>query len=343
MISKRIHQLASYLPSWEIASLLIENPVDLSYLTGLTLSRGRLIVTSKEATLFVDGRYIDYAKEKSPVPVSLWESKTKFSLKGAVGFDSSWTTVLQLQGLQKEMPDLKLIPKEKPLQLQRLIKEKSELTLLRKAAEITWEGIEHIRALFKEGVSEQELATEYEYFVRKKGASKLSFDSIIAFGEESAHPHHRSSLKRLKRNQIVLVDVGVVYQGYCGDCTRVFFFGEADPRLKKMDDLAKQAAAAAKESARPGAPLGSLDRAARDLFAQEGVEELFNHNLGHGVGLDVHEYPSLKWDGADKDLLLSKNMVFTIEPGLYRAGLGGVRYENTGVVTDRGFESFYPE
>ena len=341
--NRRIHELCSHLKTWGLASLLIENPVDLYYLTGLTLSRGRLIVTPTGATLFIDGRYIDYAKEKAPVPASLWKSDTKFSLQGSVGFDSSWTTVAQLESLQREMSDVELIPRERPLQAQRLIKEESELELLRKAAEITWQGVEHIRTLFKEGVSEQELATEYEYFVRKKGASKLSFDSIIAFGEQSAYPHHRSSSKRLEHDQIILVDVGVVYQGYCGDLTRVFFFGKPHPQLKKMYDLVKQAADAASSCVCPGAHLGTLDRAARDLFAKAGVEELFNHNLGHGVGLDVHEYPSLRWDGVDKDVLLAKNMVFTIEPGLYQAGLGGVRYENTGVVTNHGFESFYPE
>jgi Xaa-Pro aminopeptidase len=322
-------------------NLIIENPIDLYYLTGLTLSRGRLIITPQEARLYVDGRYISYAKEKAPCPVFLWTKETRFEVKGPLEFDSAWTTVAHLERLKAEFHSL--TPKFCPLQKQRLIKDKEELQALRKAAAITWDAVQHLKTLFKKEIAEQDLATEFDYYVRKKGASGLSFDPIIAFGENSAYPHHRSSSSRLKKDQIILVDVGAIYDHYCGDMTRVFFFGTPNPELQKMYDLARSAAQAAAAQVRIGAPLGALDRAARDVLAKHSMEELFTHNLGHGIGLDCHESPSLRWDGEDKALPLAANMVFTIEPGLYQAGLGGVRYENTGVVTEQGFESFYPD
>lgn len=333
---KRIDKLSRH------AILIIENPIDLYYLTGLTLSRGRLIVTPQETRLYVDGRYISYAKEKAPCPVFLWEKGTRFDLHNAIEFDSAWTTVAQFEKLKAEFSQ-PFIPKPFPLQQQRLIKDEKELRALRKAASITWEGVQHIKTLFKEGISEQELATEFDYHVRKKGASGLSFDPIIAFGENSAYPHHRSSSALLKKNQIILVDVGAIYDHYCGDMTRVFFFGTPHPELEAMYHLVKTAAQAAASRVRIGAPLGSLDRAARDELIRHHKEALFTHNLGHGIGLECHEYPSLRWDGDDKNLPLAAHMVFTIEPGLYQPGLGGVRYENTGVVTEHGFESFYPD
>jgi Xaa-Pro aminopeptidase len=340
-MNDRIRELAAQLREWGCASLLIEHPIDLFYLTGLTLSRGRLVVTPEETRLFVDGRYISYARERASVAVFLWKKDTNISLLSPAGFDSSWTTVASLEQLRKEMPHTQFIPKFRPLQKQRLIKTESEIALMRKAAAITWNGVQHIKTLFKEGVCERDLAIEFEYFVRKQGASGLSFAPIIAFGEQSAYPHHRSSEQRLENNQIILVDVGAVYEGYCGDMTRVFFFGQPDVQLQKMYELVQKAAQAAAASVRLGVPLGLLDRTARNVLAKEGKEELFTHNLGHGIGLECHEYPSLRFDGEDRDVSLAENMVFTIEPGLYQPGLGGVRYENTGVVTKDGFESFY--
>ena len=194
---KRIDKISRH------TNLIIENPIDLYYLTGLTLSRGRLIITPHESRLYVDGRYISYAKEKVPCPVFLWTKETSFTLQNAIEFDSAWTTVAQFEKLKAECSQ-PLIPKPFPLQQQRLIKDEQELRSLRKAASITWEGVQHIKTLFREGISEQELATEFDYYVRKKGASGLSFDPIIAFGENSAYPHHRSSSALLKKIRLFL-------------------------------------------------------------------------------------------------------------------------------------------
>jgi Xaa-Pro aminopeptidase len=338
MIS-RLEKVQKRLGSWNVETVIIENPVDLFYLTGLDLSKGRLVLRTSEAHLFVDGRYISYAKEHSPCPVSLLS--TAPPLQGPVGFDSAWTTVAALEKLQGDIQ--MLVPISRPLREERAVKEKSEIKKLREAALLTWEGIKHIQRLLREGISEKELALEFEFFVKKQGASGLSFEPIIAFGENSALPHHRASKDRLRKDQVVLIDVGAVVDHYAADVTRVLFFGQKDPELERLHDLVIEADRRARAQVRVGEKMGSLDESARRVFARAGVEELFVHSLGHGIGLETHEYPLIRFDGEDRDDKIRLGMVFTIEPGLYQPGLGGIRYENTGVVTEQGFESFYPD
>jgi Xaa-Pro aminopeptidase len=341
-MNQRMITLERRLDHWKIEALLIENPIDLLYLTDLQLSRGRLWVRPGQSKLSVDGRYFGDASNRAPCPVTLWEKNSEKPQAGRIGFDSAWCSVDNLERLKKESPDAEWVGIRSPLMEQRIIKEFWEIERLREAARITWGGMQHVQSLFKEGVSEQELAIEFEYFVRKRGASHLAFESIFAFGENSAYPHHRSSTTRLKKDQIILIDVGAVFEHYCADVTRVFFFGEADSELLKMDRIVRDADRSARQQLRVGAKIGSLDRAARDRLAQDGVESLFTHSLGHGLGLEAHETPIIRWDGDDRDLTIQPQMVMAIEPGLYRPGLGGVRYENSGVVTPGGFESFYP-
>jgi Xaa-Pro aminopeptidase len=342
-IVDRMDHLQKRLSEWNIDTLLVENPVDLFYLTQLKLSKGRLWVMKGQTTLCVDGRYFDVAKKAAPCPVSLWVKGKEVPQVGRVGFDSCYTSVANLEKLKAESPAASWRPIAQPLLKQRLIKDQHELHLLREAAKITWEGIQHIRSQFAEGISEEELALEFEFFVRKKGAAGLAFDSIIAFGENCAYPHHRTGQKRLKKNEAILIDVGVVYQNYCSDVTRVFFFGEPNPEVVRMLDIVRAADRAARLKVCAGAVVGSIDQAARDVMKQHGVESLFTHGLGHGLGLEAHESPFLRVDGDDQAMALQLNMVITIEPGLYRIGVGGVRYENTGIVTKNGFESLYPD
>lgn len=320
----------------------IDNPVDLLYLTGLNCSKGRLWATSHKATLFVDGRYFANAQKIAPCQVKLDEKKAvQEVMQGAkrVGFDSAFLTYDAVTRLQASFPHQEWIARPNPLQQLRLIKDAREIAALRKAAKLTREGCEHVQSILKEGMTETEAALEFEVFCRKRGASGFSFDSIIAFGENSAYPHHRAGSTCLQKNQIVLIDVGAILDQYRGDMTRTVLFGSVDPKLARLDQLVKKAQEAAAQAVRPGIRLGELDQIAREIFRKEGVEELFCHNLGHGVGLDTHEYPRLRFDGEDKDLLLKPGMVFTIEPGLYQPGLGGSRFEDMIVVTETGYEN----
>jgi Xaa-Pro aminopeptidase len=339
---KRIEYLQQRLKDWKIDFLLIENPIDLFYLTHLDLSKGRLWVGHDGAQLHVDGRYFGEASRHFRGAVFLWIRGNESPRSGVIGFDSAWTTVDGWEALKKESPNARWTAIASPVLEQRLIKDAEEVVLLQKAAQITWGGIQHIRSLFRDGVSEQELAMEFEFFVRQHGASRLSFDTVVAFGENSAYPHHRASSERLKKNQIVLIDAGATYQSYCADVTRVYFFGEPDPRLMNMLHLVREAGQIAQREVRLGAAVGSLDKAVRCFFREAGVEDLFTHSLGHGIGLETHELPTIRQDSYDCARKIQRSMTIAIEPGLYQPGVGGVRYENSGVVTEAGFESFYP-
>lgn len=339
----RIQKLAHSLIG--VDGCLIEEPADLFYLTGLSLSLGRLWVSPKEARLFVDGRYLAKAKQQAPCPVFLNnETNFKEALKNVkrASFDSAFVTYNSYMTLKNGFPHVEWIPVSSPAKNLRLIKDAGEIDSLRKAAHLTWKGYQHILRHLKEGVSESETALEFEFFCRKNGASGLSFEPIIAFGENSAYPHYRAGAAKLQKNQIVLIDIGAIVDRYHGDMTRVFFFGEPDPRLAHFHQLVRTAQKKAVDHVRPGIHIGELDQIVRKEFRKENLEELYTHTLGHGIGLETHEYPRIKAEGDDKDLILKPGMVFTIEPGLYQPGLGGVRYEDTVLVTDSGCENFYP-
>jgi Xaa-Pro aminopeptidase len=344
---KRIEELMHRLPSFGAEACLIDSPVDLFYLTGIALSHGLLIVTHKEARLFVDGRYIQVAEEKSPVPVALEEKEAILAYleqKKAkkIAFDSDSTHHSQFLKLSSWLPSKELLPIASPLRDQRLIKDKQESLIMKRAAKIAWQGFLHIRKKLKKGVTECDLALEFETFCRKKGAQKLSFDPIIAFGKNSAMPHYRSSNTKLKEGDAVLIDVGVVVDSYCSDMTRTLFFGKGDPILVRFAKIVHDAQKAALKLCKPGTKLGDLDRAAREVMKKEGVEKHFIHSLGHGVGLEIHEWPRIKAGGEDQNLLLKPGMAITIEPGLYLPGKGGIRYEDTILITSISYQNFYP-
>lgn len=318
----------------------IEDPVDLLYLTGMTLSKGRLLIGASEPILFVDGRYYQRAKQEAPCSVSLWDEQKKRGEK-RLGFDSAVVTYEGYLALKKDFPHVEWIPTPHPVKTFRSMKDAKEIAALRKAADLTWQGYQKVVASLKEGVSEEEMAWEFEFFCRKNGASGLSFDPIIAFGEHSAYPHYRAGKSRLREGQVVLVDVGAVVDGYHGDMTRIFYFGPPDPQISEWERIVKRAQKKAIDAVKPGIKCGQLDQIVQDEFDRANVKQLYTHALGHGIGLETHEFPRIKFDGEDKDVELKPGMIFTIEPGLYQSGVGGVRIEDMILVTETGHQNFF--
>lgn len=339
----RLSKLQSFFKTWKADGCLIENPLDLFYLTGLELSLGQLIVLPTIAKLFVDGRYIEFAKKNSPFPVELLSNEAVNSFLRPVQtlvFDSILTTVHRYDQLKKLYgKNLSGIPQ--PLRQLRLIKDPAEIKAMKKSAAVVWKGFEHIRRSLKVGISEKELALSFEIFCRKNGAEKLSFNPIIAFGKNSAYPHYRAGDVKLKKDQLVLIDIGVVVDHYHSDMTRTLFFGKPDPRLVLLETVVKKAHAEALRLCKSGTKIGDLDRAARQVIQKAGLQDLILHSLGHGIGLETHEFPRIKFQGEDQNILLCEGMVVTIEPGLYLPGVGGVRYEDTIVITPKGYTNFY--
>lgn len=321
---------------------LIENEIDLFYLTHLRLSKGRLLVSKERAILFVDGRYYEKAKKEAPCEVARWEDQKEFFQK-EICFDSAKTTCEAALQLQKSFEKVRFLPTPHPLKKLRAIKEEEEIEQIKKAARLTYEGFEYIASLLKEGITEEKLALEFEIYCRQKGAMRLSFEPIIAFGENSAYPHHRASSAKLKKDQIVLIDIGAVVNHYAADMTRVIHFGQVNERLHFFEEQVRKALQAAVAKIRVGEKIGMLDSVVKELFENASVKPLYMHGLGHGIGLETHEYPRLSNTGEDREDLLEPGMVFTIEPGLYQVGCGGVRLEEMVVVREQGFEWLLPK
>jgi len=352
--SKRIKNIQNYLMQKKLDLLILDDPISLIYLTGLHLSYGKIFITKERVKLFVDGRYIQAAKKNEDLEVGLIGEKAlvDFIVENKiknVAFDSNIVTYYSfeklntfVQKIKSKYPmDIQLIPQLNPLRDFRLIKDLDEIAILKRAAALNWKGFEHVCLLLKEGVTEKEMALEFEMFVRRNGADSLAFDPIVSFGKNSAMPHYVPSNTKLKLNDIVLLDIGVRIENYHSDMTRVIFFGKASAELEKMYSITKRAQANALSLCKPGTKLKDLDLAAREIFIQEDCEKDYLHSLGHGVGLEIHEYPRIKFDTEDKDVILKPGMVITIEPGIYVADIGGVRYEDTILITNEGYDNFY--
>lgn len=339
---KRIEKLQKVIEQKRLDAFIVENPLDLFYLTGLKLSRGVLWVRKGSSCLFVDGRYIEAARAASPCPVSLFKVLGDIAQSISapkVGFDASFTSYSGFKGLQSAFPSSELVPCDALVQGIRSIKEEGEIVSMRKAATLVQEGVREVVSSLREGISEQELAAQLEIFWLRRACAKVAFEPIIAFGENSAFPHHRPSSRTLMKEELVLIDVGVTIEGYASDITRVVYFGKnPPPLLQEIYGLVHRAQGEAFARIKAGVHVGEVEKASRDTIVKGGYGEFYPHGLGHGVGLEVHELPVLKEGRAYETTVLTKGMVFTIEPGIYLVGQGGVRLEDTVYLTDEGFE-----
>lgn len=341
---KRITKVQKKLNERKCDAFLITNLKDILYLTGFSLSSGRVLVTQTDSFLIVDGRYYESCVSNSPLPVFLAEKEVLWKLLGSaktLGLDSESVSYQAFTDLERECNERAIIltPIQGLMQQLRTIKTPEEIELLRQAAALGSAGFDYLLTEIKEGITEEELAARLGQFWRKKGASGFSFSPIIAFGSPSSMPHYRAGKGKLKRGDIILLDIGVELNHYNSDMTRVVFFGDENLELKKIHSIVLKALQAALSLCKPGVLIKELDIAARDVITSEGYGAQFNHSLGHGVGLDIHEAPSVKQDPSCGEIALEPGMVITIEPGIYLPGIGGVRLEDMIVITSDGYEN----
>ncbi len=324
--------------------LYTEDLISIQYFTGMQVSKGALFLAKKESRFFVDTRYLERAKKESKIKVEIlsWEKIRAFlGKKRRIGFSKESLTLEAFEKLQKHLRG-KWSPSSF-FSTARMIKSPSEREKMKASAALNYEGYLHLVKKVKEGISEEELSWEFEKFCREKKAEKMAFDPIIAFGENSAIPHWRSSTKRLKKGEMVLFDLGVIKEGYASDLTRTHCYKKPSPAMQKLYNLVKKAKKKVLQKIRSGVRIGDLDLYVREIFKKEGQEKRFLHSLGHGVGLEVHEFPKIASSCEEKDFLLQEGMFITIEPGLYKEKEAGVRLEDTIEVTKQGFINLYPE
>lgn len=320
---------------------LIASPIELYYFTGLELSAGKLLISAQEALLLVDGRYIETAQVQSPVPVILDGQKAFLDAIGplkSIGVDSEKTTVQSWQDLNR-LAEGRFLPVQGLISRLRAIKDPDEILLLEKAAALGSKGFDFVVGQLAEGVEERALAFALEMFWRKQGAKGVAFEPIIAFGANSSKPHYRAGDRILSKDEPVLIDIGVELNHYHSDMTRMAAIGALHEPMKAIFDIVQEAHRRAIELVKPGTSIAALDDAARLYIESKGHGKDFSHSLGHGIGLEVHEFPTIRRSPLNETLFLEEGMAITIEPGIYLPGIGGVRLEDTVIVTATGHKN----
>lgn len=313
------------------------------YLTGYSGSTGAVLVTAKSSTFVTDFRYVDQAKKEVKGSRVLISKKgpieTMAELKPAQGknlrlaIEANRLTVEQKNRLAKALPKAILIECDSMVEKLQLYKEKVEIDYIKAACAIGDEAFERILGFLKPGLTEKEVAAELEYQMKMMGAEREAFETIVASGFRSAMPHGTASNKKLKKGDFITFDFGAQVNGYVSDMTRTVVLGKATARQKKIYGIVARAQMAAIRKVRAGVHTKDVDAAARKIITQAGYGKNFGHGTGHGIGLEVHAGPRLSPMGTE---VLRRNMVVTIEPGIYISGWGGIRIEDDVVVGSGG-------
>jgi Xaa-Pro aminopeptidase len=311
------------------------NPASWYYLTGFTGEAGALLLSAKGSFLVTDGRFTAQAKEETSGLQVVKQDGSLMTTVGSllrsrsqnrIGFDAGQVTVAEFRALRKAAgARVRWVRADGEVEDGRQRKEPAEIAQMRKAALLAGDILTAAVKLLKPGVREIEVAGEIEYQMRRRGASGPAFETIVAFGARSAHPHARPTERRLRKNELVVLDLGVILGHYCSDITRTVFVGRAPARIRRWYRAVQEAQAAAVAAAQAGTSSGDVDAAARRVLAGYRLDHFFVHSTGHGLGLEVHEGPRVA--RGQKHLLVSGNVI-TIEPGVYVPGVGGIRIED---------------
>ncbi len=309
-------------------AFLVTNLTNIRYLTGLPVSAGVILALPRRYVLFVDSRYRDMAERISGSMSVKDVSELPEMMKDVreCGFESEDVTVLRKSSWRKKFPKTTFVPTVGVLQDFRRQKDPTELLHLRRAHRMTKELLRRVPSLLRRSITEERLARQLLLWALELGADGLSFDPIVAFGTHTACPHHRPTSRLLQKGHLVQIDVGVKYRGYCADMSEVYFTVKPTKTQDQVYRTLCLAKSRATNAVKIGASTHELDKIARGILTKAGIEQYCTHSLGHGVGLDIHEGPSLSQKA--KDLALLKHEVITIEPGAYFPGKFGMRVED---------------
>ena len=355
---RRLRAVESAIHRAGLDALLVTSLPNVGYLTGLRSTAGAVTAGRGTRTLFVDFRYqiearhlIDAGLAPSGLELrtvahsydeAIVESLSAANLE-RVGIESDHFSVARWNWFSSRLAGgpLKLVPTPGVVEALRLVKDETERDLLRTAGGLLGRVVTPALELVREGRSEREIAGGIDALIRSAGFEKPAFDTIVASGPNSALPHARPGNRRLTAGDLVLLDFGGVYDGYCVDLTRMATVGMASPRATELYAAVTAAQQAAIAAVSPGVRASSVDAAAREVLTARGLADAFGHGTGHGLGLEVHESPRVgrrREDDPEADIELAAGMVLTVEPGAYIPGFGGVRIEDDVLVTDTGCE-----
>lgn len=343
-MNSRIKQLIASFPACGIDALLVTKDVNILYLTGFPASESWLLVSRRGAVYITDFRYVLEAqkglkgvrvqKYAKSIIEALFEAVKKAGVR-RLGFDSRQMSFFQYETLRRACPKaVRLVKANGLVETLREVKGPEEVRAVRKALRIHKEAHALLKKVMKPGTSERDVLGELERFVKSQKAA-FSFPAIIASGSNSCYPHAKVTDRKIRRDDIVLVDMGIELSGYKSDLTRMFFFGRIPRLMRQVHDLVRAAQQNAVGKIKSGVRIADVDGAARNFLAKQRLAKYFGHALGHGVGLEVHEAPRLS---RENSAVLKEGMIITVEPAVYIPGKFGVRIEDMVLVQKNGCE-----
>ncbi len=327
-------------------AIVVTTLQNVRYLCGFTGSNAVLLIRGKAMTLFTDPRYTIQAKTETQAKVKIVRGDLLAALEeplarcSMIGFENRRISYAAVANLQKRLKaGAALAGIEDTIERKRMVKSAAEITLIRESVNINSQAFERGLKHFRPDMTESDLAAELDYQQRLAGAEKPAFDTIVASAERSALPHAHPTGTKLPRNGLLLIDMGSFRRGYASDMTRTVHIGRASAKVRTLYKAVLEAQLAAIDAVKPDVTTGRVDRAARAVLQKYGFEKAFVHSTGHGLGLEIHEPPRI---GKRDKTRLCAGMAITIEPGVYLEGMGGIRIEDTVLVTASGCEILTP-
>ena len=337
----KIKWLRDKIHSLDMQAMIISNPINIKYLTGID-AEGILLLTRKENIYITDGRYIEAVNSALTIDdgiivydyrdVDSFDNENFFMFCENVGFEEEYVTYSKYKEYMHKYKINNLVETEKIIEKQRMIKDKEEIECIKKACEITDKCFNHLLSFIKKGMTEKEVAFEIERFFKTNGAEGLAFEPIVASGINSSMPHAVPADKKIESGDCITIDFGCRYNGYCSDMTRTIFVDFVQDYIKPIYELVLKNQKLTLKELYDGANVRVLTKMVENDFKVNRFELV--HALGHGVGLEIHEEPVLSSRAGD--VILKENMVITDEPGIYITGKFGVRIEDTIVITKQG-------
>jgi len=348
-LKQRIRLLREDAAAMKLDAAIVTSLPNVRYLCGFTGSNGILLVTARQATLFTDPRYTIQARTEtagSGVRVSIAKGSLEVALPprlakmSRIGFENSRVPYRTWEHLHRTLPlGATLQPLNAVIEERRMVKSDEEIAAIRASVNVNSQAFAAALTRFRAGMTETDFAAEIEYQMRLLGAEKPAFETIVAFRANSALPHARPGGARIDGNGLLLVDMGTFRGGYASDMTRCVHLGKAGAKTRNLYKAVLESQLAGVNAVAPGKLAGDVDKAARDVLRKHGLDKAFIHSTGHGLGLEIHEAPRL---GRGDGTFLRPGMAITIEPGAYMEGTGGVRIEDTVLVTPTGVEILTP-
>ncbi|HZS56247.1 MAG TPA: Xaa-Pro peptidase family protein [Bryobacteraceae bacterium] len=344
---ERRDRLRAGLRLYRVSGWVVTALPNVRYLSGFTGSNAILLLSSDRAILFTDPRYqtqaalecdCDIKIVKGPLLIEVARWIQRLRLK-SVAFEQNRIGYDDYVHLKELGIGVRLKPVSGAIESLRAVKSAAEVATIRASVQLNSAALEQALRHFKYSMTEVDLAAEIEYRMRRLGADGTAFETIVASGERTALPHARPTDHPIREDELLLIDMGASVAGYASDMTRTFAAGKLDTKKRRMYRAVLESQLAAVHAVRPGVTCASVDAAARKVLRGFGMEKQFIHSTGHGLGLEIHERPRIGRKEATK---LETGMVITIEPGVYQKGLGGVRIEDTVVVTTSGCQILTP-